>query len=104
MGDKAMDEETLRREASTPMTGAMLAFTQGPWGSGDDIITAARHAVRKAGMSMSEPRSTAGILQFSISGGDASDLDYLHIVDMLFSRFPDYLPQMTPITEAGDGD
>lgn len=104
MGDKAMDEEALRREASTPMTGAMLTFTQGPWGSGDDVVAYARKAARKAGMAMSALRITAGILQFSISGKNSDDLDYLQIVDRLFSRFPDYLPQMTPITEAGDGD
>lgn len=104
MGDRPMDEDTLRMEADTPMTGVVLIFTQGPWGSGDDAARAAKRLAEKAGMNISPPKTGGGIMRFSLSGDGKSDMDYLRIVDMMFSSFPEYMPQMIPITEADDGE
>lgn len=104
MGDRSMDEDTLRMEAATPMTGAVLIFTQGPWGAGDDAAKTAERMAKKAGMIMSSPQKGGGIMRFSLSGDGFSDMDYLRIVDRLFSSFPEYMPQMIPITEADDGE
>lgn len=98
-----MDGTSIRAEASTPMTGIVILLTEGPWGTAADASAAVEEVARSNGMRVKDAVNADGMMRIHISGNGMDDMDYLRTADEVFSRLPEYLPQMIPVTEDADG-
>lgn len=84
------------------MTGIVILLTEGPWGTAADASATVDEVARSKGMRVRGAVTADGMMRIHVSGKGMDDMDYLRAADEMFSRLPEYLPQMIPVTEDAD--
>lgn len=85
------------------MIGIVILLTEGPWGTAADASSTVKGVARSNGMQVKGAVTADGMIRIHLAGDGMDDMDYLRVADDVFSRLPEYLPQMIPVTEDADG-